>query len=566
MLRQPIITFMGNVDAGKTTLLDFIRKTAVAKSEPGLITQSISSTNLAIDVIKKLCGNLIQFEKIKIPGLLVIDTPGHAAFNNLRKRGGNLADIAVLVVDVNEGVMPQTVECIEILKNYKTPFVVALNKVDLISGWHASKDSLIKNIDSQSDYTKEILNKKLYEVLGKLAELKIDSERFDRVSDYTKQITIVPCSAKTGEGIPEVLMVLTGLAQKFLEKSLNIEVKGPAKGVVLEVKREKGMGLILDAIIYDGTLKKEDKIIIGGLDKPVITKIKALFEPEKKKLMPVKEVHAAIGVKISALAIESVISGMPFKVIENLEKDKKEVQESIEEVLIETDKSGVIVKADSLGSLEAVTGMLKDKKIPIKIAAIGNITKEDIAEAKSEKDPLLQVILGFNVKGTGNVKIITNNVIYQIIEDYEKWRSETEKTLEARALEKLTYPFKVQILPGCVFRQSNPAVVGVAIISGKVKTDVGLMKANGVIVSEVKSMQSEGETINEAKKGQEVAIAIPHIIVGRQIKENDILYSNIPEEDFLKIKKMKRYLNKDEIEVLKEIAEIKRKKNPMWGV
>src|SRR3989338_9048939 len=135
MLRQPIIAILGNVDSGKTQLLDTIRNTAIVESEPGRITQSIGCSIIPIESIKKICGNMLENLKleIKIPGFLIIDTPGHAAFTSLRKRGGNLADMAILVVDVNDGIKVQTIECIGILRQYKTPFVIALNKIDLIS-------------------------------------------------------------------------------------------------------------------------------------------------------------------------------------------------------------------------------------------------------------------------------------------------------------------------------------------------------------------------------------------------------------------------------------------------
>src|SRR3989338_1344706 len=243
-MRQPIVTFVGHIDHGKTSLQDCIRQSSIAKTEAGMITQHIGSTAIPLETIKKFCGNLLEALKLKltIPGLLFIDTPGHAAFTNLRKRGGNLEDIAVLVIDVMKGVMPQTLECIEILKQYKTPFVIALNKIDSLPGWQAKKEiALLQNIASQGTTAQKEIEARLYELVGKLSELGFNSERFDRVEDYTKQIAIVPTSALTGEGIPELLMVLTGLCLKFLEQSLNINIKGNAKGTILEIKEEQGL-------------------------------------------------------------------------------------------------------------------------------------------------------------------------------------------------------------------------------------------------------------------------------------------------------------------------------------
>ncbi|MEK6934412.1 MAG: translation initiation factor IF-2 [Nanoarchaeota archaeon] len=570
-IRQPIVLLCGHVDHGKSSILEKIREISITSKEAGGITQTLKSYNLSLNQLKKMVGNLINKLGIDvtIPGILFLDSPGHAAFNNLRKRGGNLADIAILVIDIKEGVMPQTVESIEILKNYKTPFIIALNKIDSISGWSKRTDGLIKNINAQSQNVLEVVETKLYKIVEKLAELGLNSDRFDRIDDYTKQVAIVPCSAKSGEGIQELLMVLAGLSQRYLEQELKLETSGAAKGTILEIREEKGLGKILDVIIYDGTIKKGDNVLIGTLGEPINTKVKGLFLSEKGRLVPRKEIAAAEGVVISASELDNVISGMPLAVIRNnLDGIRKEIKQEIGEVLINTDIKGIIIKADTLGSLEALTQLLKERNIPIKKASLGDVTKADISEAKSEKDEKNRVILGFNVKNAKaqEVKVITNDVIYKIIEDYEGWLERLSRLQESRQLEDVTYPAKIQILRGCIFRQSNPAVVGVRIIGGILRNSVALIKEDGSKCSEVKSMQSDSENIQEAGRNKEVAISIPGVIVGRHIDEDTILYSDIKEEEFTKLKKLKKLLNRDDIEVLKEIAIIKRKNNPMWGV
>lgn len=570
-IRQPIVLLCGHVDHGKSSILEKIREISITKHEAGGITQTLKSYNLPLKQLKKIAGSLIDQLKIKltIPGILFLDSPGHAAFNNLRKRGGNLADIAILVIDIKEGVMPQTLESIEILKSYKTPFIIALNKIDSLSGWHNKDKNLIKNISLQQEQVLNEIETKLYKVVEKLAEKNLNSDRFDRVDDYTKQIAIIPCSAKTGEGLPELLMILTGLAQKYLEQELKLEISGQAKGIILEVKEEQGLGKILDAIIYDGTIKKGDKIAIATLSEPIITKVKNIFIEEKGKLVPKEEITAANGVIISAQDLDNVLSGMPIIVLKNdLDEVKDELKKEVSEVLIDTEKEGIIVKADTLGSLEALINLLKSKKIKIKKALIGSITKKDITDAKSEKEEASRIILGFNVDNPDikEVKIITNNVIYKIIEDYDSWLLNLKKQQEAKELENIIYPTKIQVLRGCIFRQSNPCVVGIRVISGILKNDTPLMKEDGSRCSEVKSMQSEGENIQKAEKNQEIAISIPNITAGRQVSEDTILYSDIKEGDFIKLKKLKKLLKPDEIEILKEIAIIKRKSNPLWGI
>lgn len=586
--RSPLCVVVGHVDHGKSSILDKIRGSAIVKSEAGAITQAIGASIIPIETIKNICGPLLEKLKLSfsLPGLLFIDTPGHAAFTSLRKRGGNLADIAILVVDINEGFKPQTIEAIEILRSFKTPFIVAANKVDMISGWKIKEGmSLIENIKSQREETRNKLDTKLYELVAKFYEMGFESERFDRLENFTKQLAIIPCSAKSGEGLPELLSILSGLAQKFLEKRLEFEEDLPGKGTILEVKEEEGLGKTLDIIIYDGSISKGDTIVIGTIKNPIVTKVRALLQPlplsemrdKKAKFLPVEKAVAATGVKISAPDIEDAVSGMPVRVArseKDIEKIKEEIKEEVDSILIETEKDGIIIKADTLGGLEALTNLLKEKKIKIKKAAIGNISRHDISEAESgfEKTPTNSVILGFNIEinkeiecVSQKVKIITNKVIYKLIEDFENWLKDAEQNIEKMRLNALTRPAKIRLMPNHVFRQNNPAIVGTEIISGKIRTGMQLTK-DGKQLTYIKSMKDGEDHLSEASSGKQLAVAYNNVTVGRQIFEGDILYSLISEEEFRKLKELKECLSKDETEILKEIAQIMRKENPLWGV
>lgn len=587
MLRKPIICVLGHVDHGKTKLLDRIRSTTVMEREAGAITQAIGASIVPIETIKRLCGKLLEQLKLEItlPGLLFIDTPGHAAFSNLRKRGGNLADIAILVIDINEGFKPQTLEAIEILKKYKTPFIVAANKIDLIAGWHKQEGTLLGELQKQSQETIKLFETKMYNLVAKFYELGLQAERFDRVEDYTKQLALVPICAKSGEGLAELLMVLTGLTQKYLNQSLEQDAKGFAKGTILEVKEEQGLGLTLNAIIYEGTLKVGDTLVIGGVEKPIVTRVKALLEPKpltemrdsKSAFQSVKEIQAAAGVKISAPEVESVIAGMPLRSTDkaHLEKVKEEIQHEIDEVLIKVDTEGIIIKADTLGSLEALISLLRDRNIKIRKASIGEITKKDMADAEANvAEPLQKIILGFNIQlnkeatdyaKNSSVKLITNAVIYRLIEDYEAWLKEQTKTIEANQIDTVIRPAKFQILPGHIFRQSNPAIVGVDLLAGKIKTGMPIMK-QGKVVGVIKTIKIDNENVSEAEAPKRLPIGIDQAIVGRHIFENDILYSAIPEEHFRKLKDLRSYLKAEEIGVLREIIVMMRTKNPLWGI
>ncbi|MBI2141804.1 translation initiation factor IF-2 [Candidatus Woesearchaeota archaeon] len=612
-LRSVICTVLGHVDHGKSSILDRIRGTSIVKSEPGQITQAIGASIVPVSVIKKLCAPLLQQLKLNltIPGLLLIDTPGHAAFVSLRKRGGVLADIAILVIDLNEGFMPQTLEALDILKNYKTPFIVAANKVDLVPGWRADlpggsgnggssgssssngEELLMTKISKQQQPVQDEIDKRLYNLVAKFAELGFDSDRFDRVSDYSKQLAIIPCSAKTGVGIPELLVVVSGLAQRFLETELSFTPDSAAKGTVLEVKQEKGLGATVDVIIYDGSLQRNDTVVIGGVTAPIVAKVKTLLEPQplaemrdrKAKFVAVDKVTAATGVKIVGSGVEEAIAGMPVVSVSGslgIEEAKRLVQKEIEEFSLSVDESGIVIKADTLGSLEALMKLLHEKNITVKAASIGNITRKDIADAESniEGNPLAAAILGFNVslgqdaEGSvpPSVKIITGNIIYSIMDEFLGWQGQEKQKLESKSLEKLTRPCKIQLLRGYVFRQSNPAIVGVEILAGSLRTGMRLMKAtasadeSGKPITTVKEIQLESENITTAEKGKQVAVSLEKVIVGRQVNEGDTLLSFVPEDDFRRLKEFKQYLSADEIEVLREVSELMRKDNPVWGI
>ena len=579
--RQPIVSVLGHVDHGKTSLLDFIRGTTVVSRESGAITQHIGATEVPIDVIYNVCGDLLTSKKFTLPGLLFIDTPGHHAFTTLRSRGGSLADLAVLIVDVNEGFRPQTHESVNILKQYKTPFIIAANKIDKISGWQKGNGIAKTRIDSQRVPTKTLFEEKLYDLIGIIYDKGFESDIYYNVKDFKKALPIIPISAKTGEGIPELLMVLVGLAQRFLEEQLTTE-SGAGKGTVLEVKEDVGLGTTVDAIIYSGTIRKEDTLIFGTQDDPLITKIKALLKPKpldeirdpRERFDNINEVHAACGIKISATNLDNVVPGAPLRVAhDDIDELIREIKEQ-SKVNIELDKDGIFIKADTIGSLEALVKESRDKGIHIRKAEIGNVSKRDIVEASAYINPLEKVIFSFNVKvlpeakeelaGT-NVTLFDEDVIYTIMENYDVWVEKKKAELERERRQDYIHPGMIKFLPEYVFRVSHPAVIGVRILAGRIKDGMRLMREDGKVIGTIRGIQSENKSIEEAIQGQEVAISIEGVTVGRQIKGDDILYTSIPESDAKKLKEMD-VLNIDEKDILNRIIEIKRKGDKFWGM
>lgn len=585
-IRQPIVVVLGHVDHGKTTILDALRKSNVAKKEAGAITQHIGASEITLADIQKSCSKIMggKIPDFIIPGLLFIDTPGHESFTHLRERGGSIADIAVLVVDIAQGFQPQTVESIKILRQFKTPFVVAANKIDIVTGWKTTGKEgtcgVLAAIGAQRPEVQERLDELLYGIVGKLSEMGIESERFDRVSDFTKQVAIIPVSAKTMDGMPELLLSIAGLSQKFLEKELRIETEGAGKGSILEVKEEKGLGTTIDVIIYEGTVRKNDEIIFGTMNGPARTKIRGLLKPkisgtgEGEKYEYVDEVHAACGVKIYAPGLEGALSGSPILVEHGSvsEEEFASMQQLIKEIIFESEGEGVIVKADTLGSLEALRKLLSASGIQIKRSSVGSIVKKDVIDASlvAASDPFKGVVLAFNVgmmndvddeAAKKGVKLFVSDIIYSLVEDYAKWVEEEKKKASGSAIERLPLPAKVQVLPGCTFRASKPAIFGIQIIGGKLKKGVRLMDRNGTIVGEVREVQKDGKPAKETFPGEQLAISMEGAICGKSFSEGDNLYAYIGRKDADELlAASSNELTTDEKAVLEEILGITDKK------
>jgi translation initiation factor 5B len=589
-IRSPIVSVLGHVDHGKTTLLDFIRGSVIAQKEAGGITQHIGATEVPIEIIENIGGEFLKKLGIKeaLPGLFFIDTPGHEAFTTLRKRGGALADVAILVVDVNEGFKPQTYEALNILKMYKTPFIVAANKMDKIYGWETHERApFLETYPKQAQNVQEKLDTRIYELVGILHEEGFESERFDRISNFAKQISIVPISAKTGEGVPELLAMLMGLAQQYLKEQLKIEEDAPAKGTILEVKEEVGLGVTIDAVIYDGILKKDDTIAIMTMDDVITTRIRSLLKPKpleeireaKKRFQKIDEVVAAAGIKIVAPNIENAVAGSPLRVArDDFDHVKEEILKEIEDIKIDTDELGIVVKADTLGSLEALVNLLRNMEIPIRAADIGDISRRDVVDASivKKEDILYGVIVAFNVKvlpsaaeeiKASDIKLFSSNVIYQLIEDYHDWIKAAEEKQKKAWLEAIIRPAKIRIIPKLVFRNSKPAIAGIEVLSGTVKQDYALIRGDGARVGKVEGMQDKGKNLKSASKGQKVAMSIKDAIFGKDFDEGDVLYVDIPENHYKILEsELKGKLTEDEYETLNEIVDIKRKENSDWGM
>ncbi|MEB2792828.1 MAG: translation initiation factor IF-2 [Caldisphaeraceae archaeon] len=584
-LRQPIVVVLGHVDHGKTTLLDKIRSTAVASKEFGGITQHIGASIVPSETIEKISEPLKTFIPIRltIPGLLFIDTPGHELFSNLRKRGGSIADFAILVIDITKGFQDQTYEALNLLKSRRVPFLVAANKLDRLPFWKSPENqAFIVSIKKQEKRAKEELEKAIYgKIVNDLSMQGFQADIYTRIKDFTKTVAIVPTSARTGEGIPDLLAVLAGLAQQYLKNKL-VFVEGPAKGSVLEVKEVPGLGTVIDVIIYDGYIRIGDIIVLNGKTKPIITTVRSLLMPaplsdmraKGTRFINVEEVYAAAGVRIAASELDDALPGSSIYVARDMEHAKnlaESLKHEVREIVFKSETNGIVIKADTLGTLEALSEAFKKIGIPIRIAEIGYVTKSDVLEASlvGKKDKSLGVIIAFNSKilpeaeeeaERSNVKIFKDRVLYRLLEDYQRWRDNIKNEELRLELNSIVRPGKFKVLPGYIFRRSDPVIIGVEVEGGIIRPGYPLISEKGRQLGKILAIKDRDKSLEEARTGMAIAVSIEgKILVGRHINENDTIFTNVPFNDALKLlDKFRNLLSDDEILTLKELSEIKK--------
>jgi translation initiation factor 5B len=582
-LRQPILTLLGHVDHGKTTLLDRIAGSIRAEKEAGGITQHIGAIEVPKAAILRICQGITKTEQFTVPGLLFIDTPGHRSFETLRRRGGALSDLAILVVDAREGVMPQTRESVQILRGGKTPFAVALTKIDLLSGWKkpAGPISLNDQIERCGEEYARLLDSKVYAVAEEIVELGFSADRFDRVSDFTRNVGIVPVSSKTGVGIPELLSLMVGLGQRYLAEDLTLDTTG-GEATVLERSDQKGVGPVTSIIVYRGRIKVGDELVVTGRREPFQTKVRALYRPapptrghtaRAPPLQALEEVEAAAGVYLAAPGIEDAMPGGLLKAVHTFVETEEARAALTQEThpVASLAESGVALMADTLGGLEALAFECREAAVPVHIAEVGPVNRSVIVSESTMRDPLHRAVLAFNVplledavpEGDASVKVFQGEVMYRVLEEYAKWKAQRTLDMAARRRLDTVHPAKLQFLPGFIFRSSKPAIVGVKVLGGILRPGVRLMRKDGSEVGQLKALQKESESVARAEAGDELAASIDGAVVGRSLLEGDVLYVSLPESAVRLLRAAT--LTDPEKLILEEVVRIHRATEPFWG-
>ncbi len=568
-MKSPICAFLGHVDAGKTSIMDAIRNTMSAYKESGGLTQNIGVTEVPTDRIKDIAGDILtKFNiDVKVPSILFIDSPGHEAFVTLRERGASIADIAILTIDVTEGIQNQTIESIEILKSYRTPFIIALTKIDTIRGFFSIENSSFLNfIEKQNETYKQFLDEKIYKLALDLSVYNFQVERYDRVKDFTKEVAIVPLSAVKGIGIKDLVVMLIGLSQRYID----LAKQDKNSVAILEEKNVKGIGKVYDSIVYSGKIKVGDRVIVNTLDGPSENKIKGIMrliplEESREnfgKYESIQEAEATCPIRLILQEANAMI-GTSATVFYSGEEKQQLIEALKGDNSYNNDKSvGIVTCADSLGSIDAIKKIAESQNIKIGKTKVGEPSKTDISTASVNEG----VILCFNVPVSKqieaiandySVKIISSNSIYTLFDSYIQFQKESKDMSLEKKKSRLNLPGKFVFLSGNIFRRSAPCVFGAEILAGEIRPNYPIINSKGQRLGRIQDIQSDKAKLTSAIKGDKIAISIDNAVCGRNIFEGDILYTDIELPDIIKFDELSAELSQDYTDAMLEIRKIK---------
>uniref|UniRef100_A0A4W6C5Q2 Eukaryotic translation initiation factor 5B n=1 Tax=Lates calcarifer TaxID=8187 RepID=A0A4W6C5Q2_LATCA len=557
-LRAPVVCVLGHVDTGKTKILDKLRHTHVQDGEAGGITQQIGATNVPKETIEEQTKMVKNFDReIKIPGMLIIDTPGHESFSNLRNRGSSLCDIAILVVDIMHGLEPQTLESINLLKEKKCPFIVALNKIDRLYDWKKSPDTdIVTTLKKQKKNTKDEFDERAKAVIVEFAQQGLNAALFYENKDPRTFVSLVPTSAHSGDGMGNLIALLIELTQTMLARRL--AHCDELRAQVMEVKALPGMGTTIDVILINGRLREGETIIVPGVEGPIVTQIRGLLLPPPLKELRVKnqyekhkEVSTSQGVKILGKDLEKALAGLPLLVAhrdDEIPVLRDELVRELKQTLssIKLEEKGVYVQASTLGSLEALLEFLRTSKVPYAGINIGPVHKKDVMKASTmlEHDPQYAVILAFDVKveresqemaDSLGVRIFSAEIIYHLFDAFTKYREDYKKAKQDEFKHIAVFPVKLRVLPQFIFNSRDPIVMGVSVEAGVLRQGTPLcVPSKGFVdIGVVTSIEMNHKSVDSAKKGQEICVKIEPIpgespkMYGRHFEATDIIVSKI---------------------------------------
>ena len=601
MLRSPICTVLGHVDAGKTSLLDMLRESNVQKKEAGGITQKIGTTFMKKESIEEITKEINK--EIKIPGIIYVDTPGHECFSAIRLCGLLISDIIIIIVDIFKGLEQQTIECINLLHEYKKPFIIAVNKIDRLNGWKSNTPNMstcLKNVlKNQNKNTLSILDDHINKICNQLSSYGFHSSLYYKNNDIKYTISIVPISAKLGFGLPDLIMLINVLSQQMISSKLTVTNKVDG-GYIIEKIKDKKYGNLLSSLLINGKIKNNDCImLLDENDNIVEFQLKHLYEPieglevkDSLNILLVPEINTQLPFIIKCNDELNPKPGTPFYVVNKDNKTK--IYELLEKYKnkylnpnkIKLEKYGIQINAKTYNSAQGLGELCNTKGIQISKIMIGDINKINLMKLNNKYENLnktkndftfnkrYMVILAYDTCVSDellkmaedmNIKIMTNKLIYQLVEEYENHVVKLDKEFKNQ-YPNLRKPCEIKIIDKFVFHKKDPIIIGVSVTKNNLhigmvieaiidkknvdkknidKKNIGKM---AIKLGKITSIKKHDKQIEEAKENDVVCIKI------ELVNANDYKYEY--GKDFDDKSLVKSVISNNELELLSKYPTI----------
>lgn len=564
-LKAPVVCFLGHVDAGKTSLMDIIRDTSIQENESGGITQNIGSSFISIaDIREKTTTIKGKFcvEHI-IPGFLIIDTPGHQAFSSLRERGSSLCDLGILVIDIEEGLQPQTIESIKLLTSKKVPFVIAATKLDKIYNWEETNCLSLQNAFKKQ--TKDVVMTVVSYIDSIKYELKkegVKSEFYSKNKKTNRVYSIIPVSSKTKEGLADLLSFLVYLSQNWMSGKITYQDK--IKASIMNCHQDRNQGWVIDVILSNGTLNIGDKFAVAKKSGPHLFTVRNLLtqNTNSKLWIQHQSVRASAGVRILGSSLDNCYTGTrlylaidPKKALEKVDRELTDFWK-----VFNYNQNGIVLMAETLGELEACYNVFKEQSINVLDVKIGRLVDTDIGRVKLKLDGELKnenrVIIFFGDKTekqkteldkcaiSHKIKLIISPVVYHLLEKYQEYK---DKCLENRRVTltnsgEAIFPCRLRILKQHIYMTggSDDILMGVKVMKGILHKGTPLIvPGKNVVLGKVISIQKNHKELDKLESGKEACIRVnkdDYVSYGRHFDFKDIVVSHISREsiDILK--------------------------------
>lgn len=591
----PICSVLGHVDVGKTKLLDYLRSTHT--KEVSGITQQIGTTVFDKESLQKLCGKL--GEELEVDRLIMIDTPGHSNFTTMRQVGAVISNLVIVVVDINKGLEEETKRCLKFVKeNHDTNFVIALNKLDRIYGWNPTENAPLKRAFNKNKAVMDTVKDNINRIICQLAELEINACAYYDNKDLSTFVSMIPLSAQTGEGIPDLILVISKMMVRATKKLEENPISQYTFGYFLDKRYEERTGNFNVSININKELNFGDRLVIVDRDdknmqyesvvKSLVSSSEGKEMKDKSRYKTIQNVNGTAGLGIFLNDDITPSPGSMYAVTTGLSDSEKDelirlMQENMSctssNLMCQYDKKeyGVFLYAPSLNILSALISIVNEQKIPIMDHCVGRLTRQTVIKINGVYERMdveheinyvqrYKTILVFNpvaekenpldgiesnVVGMCNqnkITMIGEKTVFKVLEKYKEYVDNCDVKFHNK-YKNIGDSFQLKILPEFVFMKTTPLLFGIRVVKGQFKVGTLVVAVKGdqqILLGNVTSIQKNKKNVDTMKVGDEICIRIE--------SSGDKLTFG---EDFDDTFEIQRYITNEEKIVMKFIEGLK---------